>query len=89
MLPRVLAGSSVGSIGEGRQRGWVGALRRSASQIVSRGRPTTFIDRPGARMCGCHAVCAVIGTRTDLELRRTFANLDKFDIGFFQNRCVQ
>lgn len=44
LLPRVLAGSSVGSI-----------------------------------------VCAVLGTRTDGELRTLFANLKGFDIGFFQN----
>lgn len=34
----------------------------------------------------CHAaVCAVIGTKTDAELRETFATLDKVDIGLFQN----
>jgi len=44
MLPRVLAGSSVGSI-----------------------------------------VCAIVGTRTDYELRETFSKLDRFDISFFQN----
>lgn len=33
-------------------------------------------------------MCAVVGTRTDYELRETFDKLDKFDIGFFQNRWV-
>mmetsp|Transcript_39015 Transcript_39015/g.86806 ORF Transcript_39015/g.86806 Transcript_39015/m.86806 type:complete len:863 (-) Transcript_39015:1327-3915(-) len=49
LLPRVLAGSSVGSI-----------------------------------------VSAIIGTRTDMELRELFSKLDQFDIGFFNNsRAVE
>lgn len=35
-------------------------------------------------------MCAIVATRTDVELRDMFNRLDQYDVGFFQNsRAVE
>ncbi len=36
--------------------------------------------------CADDAVCAVVGTRTDHELKSMFAKLESFDIAIFRDK---